>query len=177
MKHTLLGLALLFSSLVLGAQDRTGPAAQKIPQQAKIISLACPVEMLAKQRGSSQLVEVRNGKRTETPGQRILLTLRTGQSPHITSARVTVRGLTSRGRLMGSDSSENLSSDASRTMTVVFNETTNGGVTGELTLPGFTSVTSISLEEIIYDNGTLWRVGDNGVCRVAPDPFMLISDR
>src|SRR5215470_4350635 len=96
MKPTSIGLALLFSSLTLGAQDPTGPAAKKNPQQSLIISRACPVDMLAHQRGSSQLIEVRNGKRMQTPGQRIMLTLRTMQSARITSARVTVRGLSPR---------------------------------------------------------------------------------
>jgi hypothetical protein len=62
-------------------------------------------------------------------------------------------------------------------MTVVFNEESNRGVTGQLVLPGFTSVTLIELEEITYQNGTVWRIGDQKACSVAPDLLMLISDR
>jgi hypothetical protein len=133
--------------------------------------------MQAQQRGNSQLVAVRNGQRSPTPGQRIALILRAAPPPRVISARVKVHGLTPKGRVVQSKATGSLASDIVQSMTVVFNETSNGGVSGELALPGFTSVTSIELEEITYDNGTLWKVGEKSVCRVIPDPFMLISGR
>jgi hypothetical protein len=177
MKFTASLIALLISSLTLGAQDRNGQTAQSFPVTTQLISLACPVSMQAQQRGSSQLVAVQNGKRMQTPGQRISLTLRSATSPRITAARVYVHGLTPKGHVLQAGATDNLASKITRTMTVTFDDKSNGGVTGELELPGFTSVTSIELQEISYEDGTVWNVDDHKVCRVVPDLLMMISDR
>ena len=176
MKISGLGLALLFSSLTLAAQDKSDTSAQAFPVPVKVISLACPVGMQAQQRGTSQLVAVQNGHRAQISGQRIALTLRAAPSPRITSAQVRVRGLSPKAHVARSKTGD-LSSEISRKMNVNFDEESNGGVTGELVLPGFTSVTSIELQQILYENGTTWSVGGDSVCRVTPDPFMLISGR
>jgi hypothetical protein len=177
MKLASVGFALLLSSLTLGAQDRNGPTVQTFPEPVQIISQACPVGMQAQQRGSSQLVAVHNGQRVQTTGQRITLTLRGASSPRIITGRVKVRGFTPKGHVLQSKAGGNLATDITRAMSVVFDEVSNGGVTGELVLPGFTSVASIELEEITYENGTVWKSERQSVCRVAPDMFMLISDR
>ena len=176
MRTSRLGLIFLFSSLTLAAQDRSDPSAQAFPAPAKVVSLACPVGMQAQQRGSSQLVAVQNGHRGQLSGQRIALTLRAATAPRITSAQVKVRGLSPRAHVAQSKTGD-LLSEILRTMNVSFDEESNGGVTGELLLPGFTSVTSVELQQIVYENGTVWSVGNESVCRVAPDPFMLISGR
>jgi hypothetical protein len=175
MNRFLAGSILLLSSFTVAAQNGGAPVSQT--SDVKIISIGCPVQMQAHQRGSSQLVEARNGQRSSTPGQRISLTLHSAQSSQITAARVRVHGLTPKGRVVQSNSTNPLASDTTRTMTVAFNEESNGGVTGELRLPGFTSVTSIGLEEITYASGTVWTVGSQQACTVTPDPFMLVSDR
>ena len=176
MKRFFVGLALLIGSLTLGAQEGVAPATQ-LPPGVQVISRACPVEMQAQQRGASQLIAVRNGQRSPMAGQRIALTLRSKHSSRFISARVKVHGLTPRGRVLQSEAANKLALEITQSMTVVLGEESNGGATGELALPGFTSVTSIELEEITYDNGTLWKVGEGSVCRVSPDPFMLISGR
>lgn len=177
MKLACLGIALLFSSLTLGAQDRKDPSAGNFSAPAKIKSFSCPVDLRAKQRGTSELVEVRNGQRAQSPGQRIVLTLRTEPSLQIISARVMVYGLAPRARVLQSTAGNGLASDINRTLTVEFDKESNGDATGELVLHGFTSVTSIELEEIIYKGGMVWSTDTHGACRVAPDMFMLISDR
>jgi hypothetical protein len=177
MKLASLSFALLFSSLTSGAQDRNGPIVETFPQPVQIISQSCPVGMQAQQRGSSQLVAVHNGQRTQTTGQRIALTLRSASSPRILTARAKARGLTPRGHVLQSKAIDHLPSDIVREVTIAFNEVSNGGVTGELVLPGFTSVASIELEEITYEDGTVWKTEGQSVCRVEPDMFMLISDR
>ncbi len=177
MKLAPIGFALLFTSLTLGAQDRNGPTVQRFPEPDQIISQACPVGMQAQQRGSSQLVAVQNGQRIQATGQRIALILRGVSSPRIVAARVKVRGLAPRGHVLQSKAGDNLASEITRAMTVAFDEVSNGAVTGELVLPGFTTVSSIELEEITYENRTVWKTEGQSACRVAPDMFMLISDR
>jgi hypothetical protein len=49
-----------------------------------------------------------------------------------------------------------------------------GPVTSDLYVPGFTAVSSIELLEVSYDDGRVWRIGGSSVCRVKPDPMMLI---
>jgi len=177
MKLACLCIALILSSLTLGAQDRKDPSAGNFSAPAQIKSFSCPVDLRAKQRGTSELVEVRHGQRTQSPGQRIALTLRTAPSLQIISSRVKVYGLAPKGRVLQSTARNGLAADISRTLTVEFDKESNGDATGELVLNGFTSVTSLEVEEIVYKDGMVWSSGAHGACRVAPDTFMLISDR
>jgi len=47
----------------------------------------------------------------------------------------------------------------------------------DLWLPGFTSVTSIELMEVTYADGSAWKISGSNVCRVQPNPLMLITER
>ena len=50
------------------------------------------------------------------------------------------------------------------------------GVSTDLYIPGFTAVNSIELLDVSYDDGRVWRIGSSSVCRVTPDPLMLIAN-
>jgi hypothetical protein len=47
----------------------------------------------------------------------------------------------------------------------------------DLVLPGFSSVQSITLNSLTYSDGSTWNSFKGNACRVAPDPFMLVSAR
>jgi hypothetical protein len=49
-------------------------------------------------------------------------------------------------------------------------------MTGDLYIPGFTAVNSIELLQVSYNDGRNWRIGADSVCRITPDPMMLIAN-
>jgi hypothetical protein len=51
------------------------------------------------------------------------------------------------------------------------------GVYADIELPGFTSVRSIRLDTLTYTNGGSWTPVSGQVCRVTPDPLMLVGTR
>lgn len=57
-----------------------------------------------------------------------------------------------------------------------FSPEDNDEVAADLTLPGFTSVKSIQVESITYQDGSTWVVGAGQSCQIAPDPLMLVAD-
>jgi hypothetical protein len=61
-------------------------------------------------------------------------------------------------------------------MEINFAASQKGGVTGDLYIPGFTAVNSIELVQLSYSDGRIWRIGADNVCRVTPDPMMLIAN-
>ena len=50
-------------------------------------------------------------------------------------------------------------------------------VAGELVLPGFTSVQTIELLALRYDDGSSWNALPRTPCSVKPDLLMLVADR
>ena len=53
----------------------------------------------------------------------------------------------------------------------------NGGVTAQLTLPGFAGVSSIALDSVTYSDGSTWKMEAKSGCRVVPDPLLLVAGR
>ena len=70
----------------------------------------------------------------------------------------------------------NSNGEASRKLSVTFAANGKGRVTGDLYIPGFTAVNSIELLQVSYSDGRVWRIGAGNVCRVKPDPMMLIAN-
>jgi hypothetical protein len=123
------------------------------------------------------LVAVRDAKPTPGPSQRIRLVLSDATATHVVSAKVIVRGLSGRNHLLHTQLTRRESSDAAKSLDVQFAREDDNTVAAELLLPGFTSVSSVELESIRYDDGSIWAVAPNQACRVAPDPLMLVAGR
>jgi hypothetical protein len=136
----------------------------------------CPVSMRALQGSGGGLVAVRGAKPINGPAQRIHLIL-AGKSQRITRATVMVEGLSPRNRIARTDTGGGLTSDLTRTIDVTFTPGDHNEATADLVLPGFTSITSIELQSISYQDVSTWSVPGPRACRVAPDPFMLVADK
>jgi hypothetical protein len=144
---------------------------------------ACPVSMTARQGGLTQMIktgqkppEQQQYEPMPKPSQRIHLTLSGfGKDKRATQATITARGLSARGRI--DRAAGGGTSDLRRTVSATFTPDENGTVSADLELPAFTSVSSLQLESITYSDGSSWKVPDGRVCRVAPDPVMLIAGR
>lgn len=144
---------------------------------------ACPVSMTAKQGGLTEMIktgqkppEPQQYEPMPKPSQRIHLILSgSGKGKQVTSATVTARGLSARGRMDRTASGG--ASDLRRTLDVTFTADEDNTVSAYVDLPAFTSVSSLQLESITYSDGSTWKVPDGRVCRVTPDPVMLIAGR
>jgi hypothetical protein len=143
----------------------------------------CPVAMTAKQGGLTEMIktgqkppEPQQYEPMPKPSQRIHLILSGfGKGKQVTSATVTARGLSARGRMDRTASGG--ASDLRRTLDVTFTADEDNTVSAYVDLPAFTSVSSLQLESITYSDGSSWKVPDGRVCRVTPDPVMLIAGR
>jgi hypothetical protein len=140
---------------------------------------ACPIGMHADQGVWDHTMRIHEGDKQgvlQPFGQKLSLTLKDTRHARITAATVRVHGLTGKNRIVQTGG-ERGGSDAVRTVQVSFGSQGEAGVTGDLWIPGFTAVTLIELREVSYSDGTAWKISGSNVCRVQPDPLMLVSNR
>jgi hypothetical protein len=184
-KHPIVYVALLLSSLTLAAQNSARNEGQTPAQRPTIVDLGvlagngCPIGMVASQGVWDHTIKVRQGQHEQTSqpfGQRIFLTLGDSHPSPIVAATVKVRGLTGKNHMVQTAGDANADGDAAKIMKITFATTSKGGVISDLYIPGFTSVISIELLEVSYDDGKISRIGGSSVCRVKPDPLMLIAN-
>jgi hypothetical protein len=178
-KHPAVCFVLLLSSLTLSAQNQVKTQAPIVIDLGTLPGSGCPIGMVANQGVWDHTIKVRQGEqeRSVQPfGQRIFLTLADSHPAPIIAARVKVHGLTGKNHMLETLSSVNGEGDAVKTMRITFTKNPSGPVSGDLYIPGFTSVSSIELLEVSYDDGKIWRIGGSSVCRVTPDPMMLIAN-
>ncbi len=189
--------AIYFASLFMllevttyaAAQSNTAAAPAQEPSatsQTTIVirepGATCPVGMRALQgtgqglvRVRNQRPEIRNGPPAGVPSQRIHLILADHRPGSIERARVLVSGLSPKNR-MRNLSGLDAPTDISKTMEVTLQPEDAASASADLVLPGFTTVNSIGLLSITYDDGSTWNVMKGKACRVTPDPLMLIAE-
>jgi hypothetical protein len=169
---------LLGSTIVVaqGAND-TAPGQARPASQTFSVSAAtssCPVSLRALQGTGGGLVAVHNAKPMSGPSQHIHLVLSDTKSAVLT-AKVVVRGLSGKNQIL--QTSGNGRFDLTKTLDVRFVSEDDSQTAADLILPGFTSVQSVELESIRYQDGSTWTFAGREACRVAPDPFMLVGSR
>ena len=179
MKIAASALILLLSSVSLAAQNTAQPDSQALILRPQAVSSGCPVSMVASHRMWDHALRVRQGKEgSATPifGQRIFLTLNDTHPAPIVSAVVRVHGLTAKNHMVQTDHHATADGDATKTMTINFAARQENSVSSDLYVSGFTAVNSIELVQVSYGDGTVWKIGADNVCRVTPDPVMLIAN-
>ena len=178
MKRLVVCSALLLTSLTLAAQngDKTNTLTQIriLPPNS---AATCPVNMSARQGVWDHTIKVRQGEQQRPPqpfGQRILLTLADAHPSRIVSATVTVHGTTGKNHMLQAVDSAS-GANATTTLTAAFTKQGDGSVSADIYVPGFTSVTSLELQQVSYADGSTLKINGSNACRVAPDPMMLIA--
>jgi hypothetical protein len=140
----------------------------------------CPAAFTAKQGGMGDLVAVKPEQKSENGkgfSQHIRLSVAgIKNNASVVEATVTVHGLTQKARVVPVQSGAGGPAQTSRKMDVSFGSNSTDKSAADLTLSGFTAVFSIDIDSVTYSDGSTWRTG-TGVCRVIPDPLMLISAR
>jgi hypothetical protein len=147
----------------------------------------CPVSMRAEHGAGGGLVRTRQSRSNSAPEpsqptppfQQIHLILgdssiKSSAGAKVVRARVTVRGTNGQWRSMPAATGDDASS-LTRTLDLSFDQAENGQVSTDMTLQGFTSVKSISLDSLTYSDDTVWIPPQEKICRVAPNPLMLVS--
>jgi hypothetical protein len=184
MKSTLLSGSILLVSSLLAAQtapQAATPSATRLAPAtlpAAAPASSCPVSLHALQGTGSGLLAVRNADPVPGPLQHIHLVLGNGNASRPVTAKIIVRGLSDKSRTLLSTQLSNAERfDNTRTLYVTFTPENGNDVAADLALPGFTSVSSIRLESIGYADGSTWKIATGQVCRVVPDPLMLVADR
>jgi hypothetical protein len=159
-------------------QNQVTAKASNLVDFGTLPGIGCPIGMAADQGVWDHTIRVHQGKEklAQPFGQRIILTLNDAHSATIVSATVNVRGLTARNHMVQAAGDVNSNGEASRKLSVTFAANGKGRVTGDLYIPGFTAVNSIELLQVSYSDGRVWRIGAGNVCRVKPDPMMLIAN-
>lgn len=120
--------------------------------------------------------EGQEGKVVRPFGQRILLTLNDPHPDTIAAATVKVHGLTGKNRMVQASADSSANGEETKIMSITFGATQQGRVSADLYVSGFTAVNSIELLQVSYRDGHAWRAGAGSVCRVTPDPMMLIAN-
>lgn len=192
MLRTAAGFALLLTSFVLPAQSNSNPGAlnssteqvQSVPDLTIIVlptvNAACPIDMHARQGVWDHTIRVRDGERDRVLrpfGQRVSLTLKDSHSAHIISATVRVHGLNGKQRMLPTPTEGAQRWNSVTTRKINFVEEDDGSVSSDLWINGFTAVYSLQLLDVTYADGSIWRPSGSDVCRVQPDPLMLITER
>jgi hypothetical protein len=189
------GFALLFTSLTLTAQNASSSGATfgAAPPEALTLQngttivlpptpdpAACPISMAARQGIWDRTIRIREGdkERVVQPfGQRISLNLKDPHAAQITEAIVRVRGLNGKNRMLLTPTEAGQKWNAVKTLTVKFARENDGSFSADLWISGFTSVSSVELLQISYADGSGWRISKSNLCRITPNPLMLISNR
>jgi hypothetical protein len=190
------GLALLVTSLTLTAQSAStsggatfgvaGPETLTLQNGTTVVlppvadSRACPVSMRASQGIWDRTIRIREGEKepaSQPFGQRISLNLKDSHSAQITEAIVRVRGLNGKNRMLPTPTEAGQKWHAVKTLTAKFAEEKDGSFSADLWIGGFTSVSSVELLQVSYADGSGWRISRSNLCRVTPNPLMLISNR
>lgn len=178
MKHSAAGIVLILVSPLLMAQNGAkGMPSAQILRGDRVVG-SCPIGMQARQGVWDHTITVhRDGEQFKGPfGQRIFLTLVDVHPARIVAATVRVHGLTGKNHMVQIDGDAGGDPNPARTMRIRFDANGNGSVTSDLYAPGFTSISSIELVEVSYADGSIWKIGESNVCRVTPDPLMLIAE-
>jgi hypothetical protein len=179
MKHSAVCVVLVLSSLTLAAKGQNKTEASTLIFKGNTIESGCPIGMHATQSVWDHSIKVRQGQQEQAVqpfGQRILLLLEDSHPDPIISATVKVHGLTGKNRIQQTAGDASTDGDAIKIMRIMFGSTGAGGVSGDLYAQGFTSVSSIELLDVSYNDGKTWKIGGSSTCRVTPDSMMLIAN-
>jgi hypothetical protein len=176
--------ALIFGSITLAAQTYSqnqksyGVARMEGPGAPNTMDsrayLGCPVSLHAQHGADGNMLNV-DKSRPKGLAQLLHLTLINPDSRQIVKANLRIHGLSGKGRITQASAQNN--SDKVETLVVTFTPSRDKAVSGDLWVPGMTAVLSIDLNSVTYADGSTRSFSERELCRVAPDPLMLIAGR
>lgn len=162
-------------SFGVAAIEGLGPGAQTTTLTAMPPSL-CAVGLQARHLAYGDVMEA-GSKRPKGRGQRLHLTFTSPDTRTIASATVNVYGWDRAGVVTaGAESSGTKTrAEAVRKLNVILAAGQGRAASADVWAPNLNSVTSIELLSITFTDLSTWTPAAGHVCRVAPDPLMLVS--
>jgi len=136
----------------------------------------CPVLMEAKHLSDGSLVKTDNAH-PKGMGQWLSLSLTTPNQKQIESAILAIRGITPKGHVAEALAAGRGSPDAVWSFHISFVAGPHGASVADLWVPRMSAVERIDLLAVEWSDGSKWKVADGQICHVAPDPFMLVTNR
>jgi len=152
-----------------GVACMEGPSRQGCP-----VPNACPVSMHAGHLAVGSMVKT-DGAHPRGIGQWLSLSLTSLNQKPVESATLEVRGLMPEGHI--TEAAAGGGGEALQTFHVSFVAGPGQSSVASLWVPGMSAVERIDLLSVSYGDGSIWKLADGQSCRVAPDPFMLITGR
>ncbi|HEY1768063.1 MAG TPA: hypothetical protein VGG26_10420 [Terracidiphilus sp.] len=142
----------------------------------------CPVSLQATQLSSANMMQVQKGPQDQPQqrGQRLHLAFTSRESKQITAATVAVRGFTFTPGPMNAaiavpKSGAPSSSLVTRTVQMVFAPQTGATLGADILVPDVSAAQTIDLVALRYGDGTSWKPTEGQICRVTPDPLLLVG--
>ena len=137
----------------------------------------CPVVMRAEHLSDGSMVRTGNAAHPAGIGQRLHLSLISQEKKQITSAILTVHGMTPKGRMTETLTAGSGAYDATQEIYVSFASGPNETAIASIWVQGMSAVEMIDLKSVEYGDGSKWEPADGSSCEVRPDPLMLITER
>lgn len=152
------------------------PAAQVNALNQSPVHANCPIAMRAEHVADGEMVETGNAH-PRGIGQWLRLTLTGPDSRRISTATLTIRGLSPKGRAMDTLKSEDDSFAVVTRQIAQLTAGPDGHDLANLWLPGMTAVQTIEISAVNYADGSTWKHYGDMTCRVTPDGFMRVAGR
>jgi len=158
----------------------TGAVRAEVAVAASQKQAACPIAMTAEQKaGIGSQREVQPAPNTMQPGpaQRIHLKLTNDKLGTVSALLLRVNGWSGGVHRLPLTQAEARHAQGWKTVHVKVHIGPRGKAEADVWVRGLTSVNSIDLVSVRYADGSKWRAADASVCRIVPDPTMLISQK
>jgi hypothetical protein len=135
---------------------------------------SCPVSLRAQPGTAPGMVIVGGGKTTASQKLNLRVTNFINRRA-ITSAQITVHGLTAHGRISPASFRDSEADTVSKQVDLTLTVAPGASASTDMLFKGFTSVRWIDLDSITYADGSMWHSSPQRKCQVVPDRFMLVA--
>lgn len=156
---------------IAGMENLAAPAHVNIATAAP----ACPVSLHAQHGADGNFLKV-DKSRPVGLAQLLHLVLANPDARQIVAGDVTVRGMSGKARMTQTLGSPD-QADVMRDLHVRFTPQEGRDVAGYVWAPGMSAVLTVELHSVTFADGSEWRFAEHDVCRVQPDPLMLIAGK
>jgi hypothetical protein len=150
---------------------------QKDTKGSSIPSANCPIAMTAKYGTGGGLEVVQGAPQHRGIGQELHIRITNAKLAVVSAVRITVQGWNGQGRTVPAQEMDLGQAGASRKMILAMTIAPRQTVDKYVWVNGLTSVDSIYLDAVLYQDGSSWEPKASAACRVVPDPLMLISKK
>jgi hypothetical protein len=155
--------------------DASLPSATKVTiSTMPAMGESCPVSLRAQPGTAPGMVIVGGGKTTASQKLNLRVTNFINRRA-ITSAQITVHGLTAHGRISPASFRDSEADTVSKQVDLTLTVAPGASASTDMLFKGFTSVRWIDLDSITYADGSMWHSSPQRKCQVVPDRFMLVA--